>query len=62
MRIILTSITVYDFNRKTGKFRNIIKNGETPENCLECGACEAACPQHLNIIESLKEAWGELNV
>ena len=33
---------------------------ETPANCVECGACEAACPQHLSIIEKLKEAWQEL--
>ena len=47
--------------KENWEFRNIIKNGETPENCLECGACEAACPQHLDIIENLKVAWGELN-
>lgn len=35
--------------------------GMTPEKCLECGACEAACPQHLSIIESLKTAWEEIN-
>ena len=28
-------------------------------DCIECGACEGACTQHLNIIERLKEiaAW-----
>lgn len=33
----------------------------TPEKCLQCGACEKSCPQHLNIIDKLQEAWGELN-
>ncbi len=35
--------------------------GQTPENCLKCGACERACPQHINIIEKLQEAWAELS-
>lgn len=33
---------------------------QTPEKCLKCGACERACPQHLNIIESLQTAWNEM--
>ena len=36
------------------------KNRQTPDQCLECGACEAACPQHLNIIDELKRAWAEI--
>ncbi|MBO2516522.1 MAG: aldo/keto reductase [Clostridiales bacterium] len=36
------------------------KDRQTPDLCLECGACEAACPQHLNIIEALKTAWAEI--
>lgn len=35
---------------------------QTPENCLKCGKCEKACPQHLSIMESLQKAWKELNV
>ena len=44
-----------------GGFQNLILNTQTPENCVQCGACEAACPQHLSIIESLQTAWAELN-
>lgn len=44
-----------------GGFQNLIRNNQTPENCVQCGACEAACPQHLSIIESLQTAWAELN-
>lgn len=41
--------------------RMIKQNGATADKCVGCGACEAACPQHLNIIEKLQEAWRELN-
>ena len=38
-----------------------LKNfGGTPETCASCGACEKACPQSLDIIKSLKNAWSEL--
>ena len=42
-------------------FKQMVEKGETPANCIECGACEAACPQHLGIIEGLKLAWKEMN-
>ena len=37
------------------------ESGATPDKCLQCGACEAACPQHIKIIDMLKTAWGEIN-
>ena len=33
---------------------------QLPTQCVACGACEAACPQHLGIIEGLKTAWREI--
>lgn len=39
----------------------IRRNGAGADNCVACGACEAACPQHLPIIESLQTAWKEMN-
>ena len=42
---------------KDWELKRIKENNQTPENCLECGACEAACPQHLGIIDGLKKAW-----
>jgi predicted aldo/keto reductase-like oxidoreductase len=29
---------------------------EDPSQCIECGMCEGACPQHLSIIDLLKQA------
>ncbi len=40
--------------------KDIRKNGAGADNCVGCGACEAACPQNLSIIDSLQEAWKEL--
>lgn len=42
-------------------FQQMLADGQTPDNCVACGACEAACPQHLGIIDGLKVAWRELN-
>lgn len=35
-------------------FRNIVKGGGKPSDCIACGQCESHCPQHLQIIENLK--------
>lgn len=37
-------------------YNDLVKGHGKASQCLECGACEAACPQHLPIRELLKEA------
>ncbi len=39
-----------------GYFYSLLsKEGATPDSCIECGACEAVCPQRLEIRELLKK-------
>ena len=59
---VWNNVSLYGIDPKQDwGFKAMLENGETPENCVECGACEAACPQHLGIIDGLKAAWSELN-
>ena len=40
------------------EYDNLKKAGTSPQDCLECGACENICPQHLEIREHLKKIKG----
>ena len=37
------------------------KEGTRAKDCLQCGACEGICPQHLEIRELLKEVSKEFD-
>ena len=43
-------------------YHKILEKNEGADRCLACGACEKACPQHLQIIEGLQRAWQELHI
>ena len=42
-------------------WENAIGDEGKPRNCVECGKCEEACPQHLSIREDLKRVQQELD-
>lgn len=43
------------FSTHSVYFNNLIMGSGKPSDCIECGQCEKACPQHLSIMEALKQ-------
>ncbi len=48
------------FSTSQTYYRNMIETQTKASRCIGCGACEAACPQHLSIIDGLKKVVEEL--
>ena len=56
------NVSLYDTDpRYDWGIRQIREKDNGADHCIGCGACEAACPQHLFIIEGLQNAWKDLN-
>lgn len=47
--------------RNKATYNEMLENGNGPADCLQCGQCENACPQHLSIIQYLKDIVEEYN-
>lgn len=37
-------------------YKELMNEGKDASSCVECGQCESECPQHISIIDKLKEA------
>ncbi|MDL2248258.1 aldo/keto reductase [Tyzzerella sp. OttesenSCG-928-J15] len=49
-----------NFDQPKRSYMFIDKAGKGGDKCIECGACESQCPQHIDIINQLKIAHDKL--
>jgi hypothetical protein len=61
---LLNSSSMFDSVETTKKDYEsfLVKGNKDASKCVECGACEEKCPQHINIIEKLREVKETFNL
>ena len=50
-----------DLDRCQAMYNAFMAPEQQASSCEECGECEEKCPQHIEIIETLKEAHARLH-
>lgn len=50
-----------DLERSQFSYANFFDEAKKAHNCIECGICEPMCPQHISIIEELKNVTKTLS-
>ena len=53
----MNQLTLYgNLDRAKGQYKRVTAEGGKASDCIQCGSCQEHCPQHLEIIELLKDA------
>lgn len=61
-RAMNTYLVYKNLDGAKGSYMWETRDGGKASECIECGSCEAACPQHISIIAELKKAGTLLEV
>ena len=58
---VMNNLTLYNNKEGAkGSYQHTTAEGGKASDCIQCGSCQAHCPQHIEIIETLKKAAAAL--